>query len=138
MPRLAIAQIRPAKGEYAANVARIGGVLAQIAGARPQVDLLITPETSTSGYFVEGGVPLAVGHDRRVGWRPADPRTQRLAGARLGHGGRRRAAAGERGALGAGDPRAGRGARRVRRLREPGRVRGRQGVPRRLARREPG
>src|SRR5712691_3721636 len=56
MPRIAIAQIRPMKGEYAANVARIGGVLAQIAGGEPKVDLLITPETSTSGYFVEGGV----------------------------------------------------------------------------------
>src|SRR5712691_2797476 len=56
MPRIAIAQIRPMKGEYAANVARIGGVLAQIAGVEPKVDLLITPETSTSGYFVEGGV----------------------------------------------------------------------------------
>src|SRR5437667_410598 len=56
MPRLAIAQIRPSKGDYAANVARIGGVLAQIAGVEPKVDLLITPETSTSGYFVEGGV----------------------------------------------------------------------------------
>ncbi len=56
MPRLAIAQIRPSKGEYATNVARIGGVLAQIAGVEPKVDLLITPETSTSGYFVEGGV----------------------------------------------------------------------------------
>jgi NAD+ synthetase len=56
VPRLAIAQIRPSKGEYAANVARIGGVLEQIAGVEPKVDLLITPETSTSGYFVEGGV----------------------------------------------------------------------------------
>src|SRR3989442_2722315 len=56
MPRLAIAQIRPSKGDYAANVARIGGVLAQIAGVEPKVDLLITPETSTPGYFVEGGV----------------------------------------------------------------------------------
>jgi len=56
VPRFAIAQIRPNKGEYAANVARIGGVLEQIAGVEPKVDLLITPETSTSGYFVEGGV----------------------------------------------------------------------------------
>src|SRR3989475_6231771 len=56
MPRLAIAQIRPSKGDYAANVARIGGVLAQIAGVEPKVDLLVTPETSTSGYFAEGGV----------------------------------------------------------------------------------
>jgi NAD+ synthetase len=56
MPRLAIAQIRPRKGDYAANVARIGGVLAQVTALEPAVDLVIFPETSTSGYFVEGGV----------------------------------------------------------------------------------
>src|SRR2546421_2370498 len=56
MPRLAIAQIRPTKGDYAANLQRIGGVLAQLAQIEPRVDLLITPEASTSGYFVEGGV----------------------------------------------------------------------------------
>src|SRR3989475_6880213 len=55
-PRLAIAQIRPTKGDYAANLQRIGGVLAQLAQIEPRVDLLIFPETSTSGYFVEGGV----------------------------------------------------------------------------------
>src|SRR5207237_397512 len=31
MPRLAVAQIRPSKGEYAANLRKIGGVLGQIA-----------------------------------------------------------------------------------------------------------
>src|SRR5205809_6344053 len=56
MPRIAIAQIRPTKGEYAANLQRIGGVLAQLAKLEPAVDLVIFPETSTSGYFVEGGV----------------------------------------------------------------------------------
>jgi len=56
MPRLAIAQIRPKKGDYAANVARIGGVLAQVAALEPAVDLVAFPETATSGYFVEGGV----------------------------------------------------------------------------------
>jgi NAD+ synthetase len=56
MPRLAIAQIRPTKGEYAANLQKIGGVLAQIARLDPPVDLVIFPETATSGYFVEGGV----------------------------------------------------------------------------------
>src|SRR6059036_2815085 len=56
MPRLAIAQIRPTKGDYAANLQRIGGVLAQLAQLEPRVDLLIFPETATSGYFVEGGV----------------------------------------------------------------------------------
>src|SRR3989454_2315306 len=56
MPRLAIAQIRPTKGEYAANLQKLGGVLAQLAKLEPRVDLVILPETSTSGYFVEGGV----------------------------------------------------------------------------------
>src|SRR5213593_2738145 len=56
MPRIAIAQIRPTKGEYSANLQRIGGVLAQLAKLEPAVDLVIFPETSTSGYFVEGGV----------------------------------------------------------------------------------
>lgn len=56
MVRLAIAQIRPVKGEYAANLERLGGVLAQVAALEPRVDLLVTPETVTSGYFVEGGV----------------------------------------------------------------------------------
>src|SRR5881409_4218292 len=56
MPRLAIAQIRPTKGEYSANLQRIGGVLAQLAKLEPAVDLVVFPETATSGYFVEGGV----------------------------------------------------------------------------------
>src|SRR5213082_851496 len=56
MPRLAIAQLRPTKGDYNANLQKIGGVLAQIAKLDPPVDLVIFPETATSGYFVEGGV----------------------------------------------------------------------------------
>jgi NAD+ synthase (glutamine-hydrolysing) len=56
MPRLAIAQLRPTKGEYAANLQKIGGVVAQLAKLEPPVDLVIFPETATSGYFVEGGV----------------------------------------------------------------------------------
>src|SRR5207245_10140343 len=56
MPRLAIAQIRPNKGEYAASGARIDCARGPIAGVEPAVDLLVRPETSTSGYFVEGGV----------------------------------------------------------------------------------
>src|SRR5437867_11416577 len=56
MPRIAIAQIRPTKGEYAANLQRIGGVLAQLAKLEPAVDLVVFPETATSGYYVEGGV----------------------------------------------------------------------------------
>ena len=53
MPRIAIAQLRPVKGEYAANLERLGGVLARVAELDPPVELLITPEASTSGYFVE-------------------------------------------------------------------------------------
>src|SRR3989442_14672287 len=56
MPRLAIAQLRPSKGDYGANLQKIGGVLAQIAKLDPPVDLVVFPETATSGYFVEGGV----------------------------------------------------------------------------------
>ncbi len=54
--RLAISQFRPAKGEYAANVARIGAVITQAAQLEPKPDLVVFPETATSGYFVEGGV----------------------------------------------------------------------------------
>jgi len=56
VPRLAIAQLRPTKGEYAANLQKIGGVLAQLATLEPRVDLAVFPEAATSGYFVEGGV----------------------------------------------------------------------------------
>ena len=56
MPRLAIAQLRPTKGDYNANLQKIGGVLAQVAKLEPPVDLVVFPETVTSGYFVEGGV----------------------------------------------------------------------------------
>src|SRR3989454_11564518 len=56
MPRIAIAQLRPVKGEYAANLERLGGVLARVAELAPPVELFITPEGSMSGYFVEGGV----------------------------------------------------------------------------------
>ena len=54
--RLALSQFRPAKGEYAQNVARIGGVITQAAQLDPKPDLVVFPETATSGYFVEGGV----------------------------------------------------------------------------------
>ena len=56
MPRLAIAQIRTTKGDYGANLARLGAVFRQVAGLEQPIDLLITPETVTSGYFLEGAV----------------------------------------------------------------------------------
>jgi NAD+ synthetase len=53
--RIALAQIRTTKGDYGANLARLGAVFAQVAQLDP-IDLVITPETVTSGYFLEGGV----------------------------------------------------------------------------------
>ena len=44
-PRIALAQIRTTKGNYGANLARLGSVFAQIAQLE-SIDLLITPELS--------------------------------------------------------------------------------------------
>src|SRR5438105_6517804 len=54
--RIALSQFRPTKGEYAQNVARIGAVITEAAQLDPKPDLVVLPETATSGYFVEGGV----------------------------------------------------------------------------------
>jgi len=54
--RIALSQFRPTKGEYTENVARIGAVVSQAAQLDPKPDLVVFPETATSGYFVEGGV----------------------------------------------------------------------------------
>jgi NAD+ synthase (glutamine-hydrolysing) len=54
--RVALSQFRPSKGEYADNVARIGAVITQAVQLDPKPDLVVFPETATSGYFVEGGV----------------------------------------------------------------------------------
>ena len=53
---IALSQFRPTKGEYSENVARIGAVVSQAAELDPKPDLVVFPETATSGYFVEGGV----------------------------------------------------------------------------------
>lgn len=54
--RIALSQFRPTKGEYAENVARIGAVVSQAVKLDAKPDLVVFPETATSGYFVEGGV----------------------------------------------------------------------------------
>src|SRR5687768_379002 len=56
MVRVAVGQIRPLKGDYAENLRRVGGVLAQVAGWDSPPHLIVFPETVTSGYFVEGAV----------------------------------------------------------------------------------
>ncbi|MBI3983631.1 MAG: NAD+ synthase [Gemmatimonadetes bacterium] len=55
MLRVAIGQIRPSKGDYAENLRRIGGVLAQVAAWEEPPAIIVFPETVTTGYFVEGG-----------------------------------------------------------------------------------
>src|SRR6266699_45859 len=82
--RLALSQFRPTKGEYAENVARIGAVITQAARLDPKPDLVVFPETATSGHFVEGGVKelavtagtlaqdLAAAYDGEGGGPPID------------------------------------------------------------------
>jgi NAD+ synthase (glutamine-hydrolysing) len=53
---LAIVQLRPRKGNYAANVARIGDVLARVDALTPRPSVVHFPETAVTGYFVEGAV----------------------------------------------------------------------------------
>ena len=54
--RLGLAQFRPAKANYTANRAQIAALLAQAMEQGPQPDVLQFPETSLTGYFLEGGV----------------------------------------------------------------------------------
>ncbi|HEV8597737.1 MAG TPA: NAD+ synthase [Gemmatimonadales bacterium] len=56
MLRLAIAQLKPRKGAYSENLARLGEVFQSIRESTEPPDLLVLPETSLTGYFVEGGV----------------------------------------------------------------------------------
>jgi NAD+ synthetase len=56
MLRLAVAQFKPAKGEYAQNVRRVGAVMARLASWGEPPDLLVLPEAAMTGYLLEGGV----------------------------------------------------------------------------------
>src|SRR5688572_33489579 len=55
---IALGQVRPRKGDVAANIARLGELFAQVNQAPPaqRPHVLHLPETVLSGYFVEGGV----------------------------------------------------------------------------------
>ena len=53
---LALAQLRPRKGDYAGNLAKIGAMLTQAASLEERPGLVCFPETALSGYFLEGGV----------------------------------------------------------------------------------
>jgi NAD+ synthase (glutamine-hydrolysing) len=56
MLRLAIAQLKPRKGAYAENLARVGELFRRLRESPEPPDLLVLPETALTGYFVEGGV----------------------------------------------------------------------------------
>jgi len=53
---VAIVQFRPRKGDYSANVARIGALLAQVDSLDPRPQVVHFAETAATGYFVEGAV----------------------------------------------------------------------------------
>jgi predicted amidohydrolase len=53
---IVIAQIKPKKADYGHNLAHIGEVMQQLAQEKTPCDVLVLPETVTTGYFLEGGV----------------------------------------------------------------------------------
>lgn len=53
---IALAQFKPHKGDYALNLSRIGAMVAQASQRVPRPSLVCFPETSLTGYFLEGGV----------------------------------------------------------------------------------
>ena len=68
--RVRLCQVKPRKGDLAANVALVRSML------RPGADILVFPETALTGYFVEGAATeLALTRDglvRRLGAPPED------------------------------------------------------------------
>ena len=56
MLRVAIAQFRPRKAAYRANLERVTELFREVGRQAEPVDLLVLPETALTGYFVEGGV----------------------------------------------------------------------------------
>ena len=53
---LALAQLKPRKGDYRGNIERLSGLFAQIDQLDPRPMVVALPETSLTGYFLEGGV----------------------------------------------------------------------------------
>ncbi len=53
---IALAQLHPRKGDFAANLARLGPMFARADALTPRPDIVHFPETALTGYFVEGGV----------------------------------------------------------------------------------
>lgn len=53
---LALAQLRPRKGDYRGNLERLGPVFAQLDQLSPRPMVLALAESALTGYFLEGGV----------------------------------------------------------------------------------
>src|SRR5690242_11300332 len=53
---IALAQFKPRKADFRANLDRLGGLFAQLADVDPFPTVLALPETALTGYFLEGGV----------------------------------------------------------------------------------
>ena len=53
---VAVAQLRPRKGDYAGNLSRLGELFARLDGLPDRPAVLVLPETALTGYFLEGGV----------------------------------------------------------------------------------
>jgi NAD+ synthase (glutamine-hydrolysing) len=53
---LALAQLKPRKGDYRGNLQRLSAVFAQLDKLQPRPMVLTLPETALTGYFLEGGV----------------------------------------------------------------------------------
>jgi predicted amidohydrolase len=63
--RLAIAQVRPQKGAYEQNLCRLGALFREVGSWPEPPELVVAPETTLTGYFLEGGVrDLAVSSDQ--------------------------------------------------------------------------
>ena len=53
---VALAQLKPRKGDYRGNIQRLAGVFAQLDQLDPRPMVVALPETALTGYFLEGGV----------------------------------------------------------------------------------
>ncbi len=53
---LAVAQIKPRKGDYRGNLERLTAVFAQVDQLEPRPTVLCLAESALTGYFLEGGV----------------------------------------------------------------------------------
>src|SRR5205823_11689771 len=53
---VAVAQLRPRKGDYVGNLERLGELFRRLESVTPRPGVVVLPETALTGYFLEGGV----------------------------------------------------------------------------------